>query len=1033
MIYLLLRLFDGFHAETNTGSVLSLPTDKIRGLLVYLTMESDQPQRREKLAGLLWPEWENTASLRNLRQALYRLRQALDNTAPGLGNELLTITRQDITLHSRVLRSDVDDFWRGVNLPYQHRHTSLAECSTCRSAVSASVDLYQGELLAGHAFEDAPEYVAWLSAQRQRYHLAYLAALSQLAECSLIEKDFAAAYTYAIRQLGLEPWREVAHRQAMTALLGSGQRVGAIEQYHLCRSLLAEELGVDPEPETEALYLALLEPDEPVTHPPRSVLNNLPNLLTTFVGRQEELGQLAAHLSAGRLLTLTGPGGMGKTRLAIEAAQQMLDQFPDGVWLVELADLGDAGWVNHAIAQTLGMAESEDRLPLHRLADFLTRRRLLLLVDNCEHLLGSCAQTVEHLLTRCPNLRVLATSREPLGIPGEQIWPLAPLALPPMSLPPTGEKSPEDLLAFPSLRLFVDRAASHRPGFRLDAQNMASILAICHRLDGMPLALELAAARVRTLSPARIAAMLDERFSLLTGGSRTALPRQQTLRSLVDWSYDLLTPAEQTLFRRMALFAGGALLDGVEAVCADDSSPGAVAGEAIFDLLQRLVDKSMLFVRLEGDETRYGMLETIRAYGLDRLSEAEEVERFARGHAHFYAALAAQAEPELVGGKDLHWITRLGQEEHNLRAALHWCFEFQRSTGGVAERESRRVGLGIRLAGCLSYFWDALVRLDDARYWLNLAWESVDAQTPAVDQARLASGLGTLAWRCGRHDEARRWHEMAAQGYRQAGDGRGEAFSTYNLAIHYAYGGDWTRSLDFHRVAIDLAEEISTSGMAALFLASYGSCLLALERNEEADPILVDAIERLRRAGSIRALGYALTSLIDLRLASGQIGQSEDAVAELADVARQTGDLSLKVGAWMARSLCLQALGHSAEAFSAAAQGLRIYRETQADVFSVQMLEYFAYTLGEVDRVGAALLLLQVCDQVRQQWQDRRSPNEQKTFNGYMDRIRATLPVERIDAIQRQAANMTLHQALAYAQILADDQQAPLPPAPRPA
>jgi tetratricopeptide (TPR) repeat protein len=296
-----------------------------------------------------------------------------------------------------------------------------------------------------------------------------------------------------------------------------------------------------------------------------------------------------------------------------------------------------------------------------------------------------------------------------------------------------------------------------------------------------------------------------------------------------------------------------------------------------------------------------------------------------------------------------------------------------------------------------------------------------------VDQARLDSGLGTLAWRCGRHDEARRWHEQAAQRYRQAGDGRGEALSTYNLAIHYVYCGNWARSFDLHRAAIDLAEENGTSGMAALFLASYGNCLLALDRNEEAGSVLADAIQRLRRVGSVRALGYALTALIDLRLASGQIGQSEDAVVELADVARQTGDLSLQVGAWMARSHYLQALGDNTEAFRAAAQGLCIYRETPVDVFSVQTLENFAYILGQIGRAGAALLLLHVCDQVRQQWQDRRSPNEQKIFNTYMERIRGALPVERIDAIQRQAANTTLHQALAYAQILADDEEAPLP------
>lgn len=287
---------------------------------------------------------------------------------------------------------------------------------------------YAGDLLAGLTFDGAPEYEGWLTARRQQCHLAFLGALSQLAEAALALGDPAGAYVYAERQLALEPWREIAHRQTMRALAASDQRSGAMAAYQRCRTVLAEELGVDPEPETEALYLSLLEP-EPVPPPqPRPALSNLPTLLTSFVGRQEELAQLAALLPHKRLLTLTGPGGTGKTRLALETGSRLRTSFSDGVWLVELADLSDPQRVDHAIAHALGVTEREDRPLRPLLADFLAERRLLLLLDNCEHLLAACAQAADFLLMRCPGLTVLATSREPLNLPGEQIWPVSPLA-----------------------------------------------------------------------------------------------------------------------------------------------------------------------------------------------------------------------------------------------------------------------------------------------------------------------------------------------------------------------------------------------------------------------------------------------------------------------------------------------------------------------------------------------------------------------------------------------------------------------------
>jgi len=1026
MPHLILRLFGGFHAETSDGTPLHLPTDKIRGLLAYLALEADQPQRREHLAALLWPEWDDVASLRNLRQSLYRLRNSLEKAAPALFDALCTVTRQDVTLHSSALRSDMADFWQGMALPARHQHRSLSECQTCRAAVADAVELYRGELLAGLSFADAPEFEAWLVGQRQRYHLAFLSALSQLADVCLAEGDFPQAYTYAERQLALEPWREIAHRQVMQALAASGQRSAAIEHFHRCRTILAEELGVDPEPETAALFQELLEPTAPrptqsVAATPsqvaRTAATNLPVALSSFVGREDAMEHLRLLLQQHRLLTLIGPGGSGKTRLATETGRGLLATFPGGVWLVELAELSDPERVVHAIADCLGVTEQESHPLRQLLADFLSTRRPLLILDNCEHLLAACATVTEFLLTRCPGVQVLATSREALGIVGEQLWPVPPLPLPAAASVLGTSSDLHALLSAPAIRLFVDRAVSHRPSFVLTLENAADVVRICCRLDGMPLALELAAARVRALTPARIAQLLDERFSLLTGGSRTALPRQQTLRALMDWSYDLLSPAEQTLFRRLAVFAGSASMEAVEAICADGSGDGQprIGGTSVFDLLLRLVDKSMLLVEDDGKESRYWMLETIHSYAQERLGETEEAEEMARGHARYLIRLAASAEEELVGGDEVTWLERLGKEDDNLHAALQWAF------GGPAESRSAHARLGLRLAGYLVYYWDARFRLDDSRRWLNMAWENVDRRIPAIEQARLASGLGTLAWHGGQYNEARNWHQQAVRLYQQAEDSRGIALSLNNLAIQYDYTGDWAGGEKLMKEAIRVAELGGHPGIQALTLSSLGAHYCSLERYDAAGPLLERATALLRARGSARLFGYVLTALLEYQLATGRRHLGWATIAEMDVAASRCGDLSLRRAFFVCQAQMLRFENRMQEAFVASATGVRFYRDTLPDVDFLTILESFVISLVELGRSDVGLLLLTFCETYRDAGQDSRAPIYQTEVDAALARIRAHLPPDEFAALQGQGASLTLESALALALRLADE------------
>ena len=498
------------------------------------------------------------------------------------------------------------------------------------------------------------------------------------------------------------PMREPLAGLLMRALRAAGRRGAALEVYEQTRERLADQLGVDPSAELAALHLEILR-DEPVL----DHRTNLRAELTSFVGRDAELARVAALLRAHRLVTLTGPGGAGKTRLAAEAARAELNAMPGGVWLVELAPVTDPAEVPSAVLAALGLREQAllaARGPLGGLADeqadalgrllaALAGQRALLVLDNCEHLVAAAAALADRVLAACPQVRIMATSREPLNITGEALWTVGPLTLPPDpavssfdSAERAGVRACADtdtatgLDAFASVRLLTQRARAVRPGFGVTAGNAPAVARICRALDGMPLAIELAAARLRTMDPEQVAARLDDRFQLLTGGSRTAMPRHQTLRAVVDWSWDLLDDAERALWRRFSVFTGGATLEAAEQVCADPAiatgpatAPAAIAGPApewILDLLTALADKSLLTVRHGPDGARYRMLEIIRAYGQERLAEAGEREQLRAAHARYFTGLAEASQDHLLGAEQLDWLRRLADDQDNLHAAI---------------------------------------------------------------------------------------------------------------------------------------------------------------------------------------------------------------------------------------------------------------------------------------------------------------------------------------------------------------------------
>lgn len=675
--------------------------------------------------------------------------------------------------------------------------------------------------------------------------------------------------------------------------------------------------------------------------------HNFPLQLTSFVGREREQAELRRRLAATRLLTLTGAGGIGKTRLALEVAGALVDGHADGVWLVDLAPLADGALVPQAVASALGVRELPGRPLTEALADALRAREILLLLDNCEHLLPACAPLADRLLRACPRLRILATGREALGIAGETAWRVPSLALPESP----AVASLEQLRRYEAVRLFVDRARAALPCFALTERNGPAVAEVCRRLDGMPLAIELAAARVALLAVDQIAARLDDRFRLLTTGSRTAPTRQQTLRAAIAWSYDLLTAREQRLFDRLAVFAGGWTLEAAEAVAGGDG----IEADDVLELLGRLVDKSLVLVDPgEPGPVRYRLLETLRQYGQERSRARGEGDAVARRHAAYFVEFAHGAERAFFGPSEPQALQRLEAEHDNVRGALRWLI----AAGDAAQ--------GQRLGGAFGLFWFFRSMLTEGRAWLAQLLALSGGEHPPAWRARCLFCAGDLALGQGDYAAAERHVEESLTLWRRLGDDGQAAASLFMLGQLARIREDYGAARALLHEAIALGRAAGNHAYEALALVALADMATVQGACQAARQYAEEALARATGIGWRRIVPHALRSLADACYEEGDDGAARAFAEESVAGARERA-----APWWLIPPLV--SLGHVAaaqrdfaRAHAALAEALSLSREIGDESGIAAGLQACAYLAAARDQPERAIRLATAAEAVRQ-------------------------------------------------------------------
>ncbi|MCW5849287.1 MAG: tetratricopeptide repeat protein [Anaerolineae bacterium] len=752
---------------------------------------------------------------------------------------------------------------------------------------------------------------------------------------------------------------------------------------------------------SEHIY-QLVSPTLPADFPPLKTLdarpNNIPTQLTPLIGRTAELAALQELLlrETVRLITLTGPGGVGKTRLSVQVAGDVLDHFADGVFFVNLAPVTDPCLVVAAIAQTLAVREVGKQSLLSCLEDYLRPKHTLLILDNFEQALAA-VPLVTSLLAAVPHLKLLVTSRTVLHVRGEQVFPVAPLPLPDLHQPVS-----TNLSAYPAIELFVQRAASARPDFALTPENAPLVAAICCHLDGLPLAIELAAARIRTLPLKAILARLSSSLKFLTGGLSDLPTRQQTLRSAILWSYDLLDASEQKLFRRLAVFAGGCTLEAAEHICDGDFDPTLDALEGV----SSLVDKSLLRQEEEPNgEARFRMLETIREFALERLAESGEEDDERQRHAEYYLTLTEDIEPKLEGPDEIEWVSCLARESDNLRAALAWVVNGDQAL------------LALRLVAALGRFWYLHGHTTEGIGWLRSVLAMPRGESKALShlQARALSALGSLVYSQCDYRQATELHQQAYQLFSALDDRRGMAFALNNLGVQAVRLGDYPRAQSFLEQSRDLYQKGGDAWGVSLALVNLGGLAVLRGDHQQGEMLLRAALEMPQEARSPTTTACALSQLGECARVRGDYEQAAALSRDNLLYFEQTGDISGMAIESVNLAIAAQRCGRPLEAMTYTRRGVMLFNELGnkwglASSFAIcaELLACRGELRQAARLAGAAQTLLDAIG-------SHLDPSDQAGYEQTQATLHSQLGEAAFQAAWIEGQAMTLDAAVAYA------------------
>ena len=899
------QLFGSLEIQ-QAGKALPLPTiGKTTSLLAYLILHQINPQSREKLATIYWGDTSDERARHSLRTALATLRKII-------GEELFISNNETVQLNPNLsIWVDAIEIQKIAKNKEQIGLPDLLQ----------AIGLYKGDLLENF-------YDDWIIREREQFQELYLELLLHVTQIMRSRSEYKQAIEYAKKALLKDPVNERTHQQLIFCHLASGDREAAIKQYEACRYNLREELGVEPSSETIALYQWIAQSPVKALE---ARITNLPIPITSFIGRGREMARVKELLSEARLVTLVGAGGCGKTRLAIQVASDLVDSFKDGVWWVDFAPLTDTSLIYQTIAKAVGVNENPNLPMSEQLINALHSRVLLLVLDNCEHMVAEVAHCCFSLLSACSKLKILTTSREVLGTLGETILRVPSLSFP-MARSLSADEKWED---YESICLFKERVISVNPEFKLTVENAAAIVKICQRLDGIPLAIELAAASARYLPAQQIVDRLNDRFSLLTHGNRTALPRHQTLKAMIDWSYNLLTEKEQAILCPMSVCAGGWTLETTEAIGSDVASR-----QEVFDILSHLADKSLIeFMDAPGYEGRYRMLETVRQFGLERLIESGKIDAVRHSHALYFAKLAEDAERQFRGPEMHVWMARLEIEHDNFRVALEWSFS----------HESPETCL--RYAGALGIFWHRGY-LREGRDSLERML-SISKDASPLLRVKAMTQLSWLARDLGDYKQATLLCEESLEILREAENKTGLVpvlIQNGLLAVYKNYPG---RAFAAFHECLTISEELNFHWGRAISLVNLAHAALfnlqwdmtARFRGEESLKIFTELGDETEQAHALIILG------------SGAHYENDDErgrklVEQAVVICRQARDNRQLAWTTTVLGIIIRWLGNIDEALPIAKEGLRLaidLGEKTICTFAVILLAGLACERGKIE------------------------------------------------------------------------------------